>query len=197
MRFHSVMLLQWALVALCCSVVAFIFVKYRRKSYGSLSVKCDPDQKVAFDKLQYSFLTGFCSASFADWLYGPYIYKLYLHYGYDSIGINALYISGFFSSMFFGPVVGYLADAYGRRNMCVIYTVFGIMSSLCKVSLTFCCVFKVSVSCVILISLSVSVVNILLHLTLRACLYGYQCLYSIICIQCVVHARTSGALSLS
>lgn len=52
----------------------------------------------------------------ADWLQGPYLYRLYAHYGYLEDDIATLYIVGFSSSMLGGPLLGGLADKYGRKR---------------------------------------------------------------------------------
>ncbi|XP_022192533.1 molybdate-anion transporter [Nilaparvata lugens] len=81
-----------------------------------------------YRRLQTIFLLAFQLASFSDWLQGPYIYELYHDYGYDEDMIAVLYITGFASSSLFGTLVGYLADKFGRKPLCMAY---GILYSIC------------------------------------------------------------------
>ncbi|RZF45292.1 hypothetical protein LSTR_LSTR017408 [Laodelphax striatellus] len=87
-----------------------------------------------FKKLQNRYLFAFYLAAFSDWLQGPYIYQLYHDYGYDEDMIAVLYIAGFASSSVFGSVVGYMADRFGRKLLCVLYGLLYAMCCLTKLS---------------------------------------------------------------
>uniref|UniRef100_A0A1B6KYB1 Molybdate-anion transporter n=1 Tax=Graphocephala atropunctata TaxID=36148 RepID=A0A1B6KYB1_9HEMI len=90
-----------------------------------------------FEKLQRSYLTVYCLATFSDWLQGPYIYKLYSDYGYEEEEIAVLYIAGFASSSLFGTFVGHIADKYGRKMLCISYGFFYSLCCLTKISSDF------------------------------------------------------------
>jgi len=85
-----------------------------------------------FKKFQWAYLSvwGVCVA--ADWLQGPYVYALYSAYGFSGNEIAQLFVAGFGSSLAFGCVVGMVADRFGRKNMCLAYCVFYIVSCCTK-----------------------------------------------------------------
>lgn len=89
---------------------------------------------VHYKNLQRCYLLALYFATFADWLQGPYVYKLYKDYGYEDDSIALLYIAGFGSSCVFGAVVGQLADHYGRKNLCTIFTILYSVCCLTKTS---------------------------------------------------------------
>lgn len=88
------------------------------------------------DTEQYTFqkyyLIVYTLAYFADWLKGPYVYALYESHGMAEHEIALLFIAGFSVSGLFGPVVGGLADKYGRKKLSMAYFVVYILSALCK-----------------------------------------------------------------
>lgn len=88
-------------------------------------------------RLRRKYFLVFLLATFADWLQGPYIYKLYTYYGYSSADILLLYVVGFASSTTFGIVVGYLADKFGRKKLCVSYSILYSLSCLFKIHSNF------------------------------------------------------------
>lgn len=71
-------------------------------------------------------------AMFADWLQGPYVYELYVSYGFSTQEIAELFVCGFGSSMIFGTYIGGLADKWGRKNMCILYSVCYIIACFTK-----------------------------------------------------------------
>ena len=71
-------------------------------------------------RLDIIYLPAFAVCASADWLQGPYVYALYASYGFDRLTINVLFTMGFLSAAAFGPVVGGLADRYGRKRSCII-----------------------------------------------------------------------------
>ncbi len=81
-----------------------------------------------FGKFQLNYLIVFSLAMFSDWLQGPYVYELYVSYGFTQQQIAELFVCGFGSSMIVGTFVGGLADKYGRKLMCILYSVMYIMA---------------------------------------------------------------------
>eukprot|EP01100_Stratorugosa_tubuloviscum_P012204 TRINITY_DN5684_c0_g1_i1.p1 TRINITY_DN5684_c0_g1~~TRINITY_DN5684_c0_g1_i1.p1 ORF type:complete len:483 (+),score=178.14 TRINITY_DN5684_c0_g1_i1:74-1450(+) len=72
--------------------------------------------------LRFKYLLIFCFAAASDWLQGPYIYALYETYGLPKSDIAVLFLSGFLSSLVFGTFFCSLADKYGRKRMCLVYS---------------------------------------------------------------------------
>jgi len=85
-----------------------------------------------FKKFQWSYLSVWCVCVAADWLQGPYVYALYSAYKFSGHEIAQLFVAGFGSSLAFGCVVGMVADRFGRKNMCLAYCVFYIISCCTK-----------------------------------------------------------------
>lgn len=83
-------------------------------------------------KFQRNYLIVYTLAYFADWLKGPYVYALYESHGMTEHEIALLFVVGFGVSGLCGPVVGGLADKYGRKKLSVAYFVIYILSALCK-----------------------------------------------------------------
>lgn len=81
-----------------------------------------------FIKFQRKYFAAYLLAVFGDWLQGPYIYKLYKHYGFTKMQIAILYVVGFSASVLFGTATGVLADRFGRKKMCML---FSLTYSLC------------------------------------------------------------------
>ena len=81
---------------------------------------------------QNNYLIVYTLAYFADWLKGPYVYALYESHGMSEHQIALLFVVGFGVSGLFGPVVGVLADKYGRKKLSMTYFVIYILSALCK-----------------------------------------------------------------
>jgi MFS transporter, MFS domain-containing protein family, molybdate-anion transporter len=65
------------------------------------------------------------------------VYALYQHYKFSIAQIGQLFIVGFGSSMLFGTFVGGLADRYGRKLNCLIFTVLYGISCVTKHSPSF------------------------------------------------------------
>eukprot|EP01039_Chlorochromonas_danica_P004273 gene4273-4693_t len=85
-----------------------------------------------FSSFQITYLVVFLLAMFSDWLQGPYVYELYVSYGFSQAEIAELFVCGFGSSMIVGTFVGGLADALGRKNMCIAYSVCYIIACCTK-----------------------------------------------------------------
>ncbi|EGD83416.1 hypothetical protein PTSG_04024 [Salpingoeca rosetta] len=109
------------------TIAAFVYTS----TFHKLSKNAD------FVTFQYKYLGIYLVAMMADWLQGPYLYRLYEHYGFLEEQIAALYISGFVSSMLFGPLLGNLADRYGRRRLCITFCYLYSLSCLMKLSSSF------------------------------------------------------------
>lgn len=75
----------------------------------------------AFRRFQKIFLKTYLLALWADWLQGPYLYKLYRHYSFLESQIAILYVCGLASCVLFAPVAGWLSQALGRRQTCVLF----------------------------------------------------------------------------
>jgi MFS family permease len=100
---------------LCCGLQLYAY--FTSKSTGdSLSL----NQK--FKSFQRNYLIVFLLAMFSDWLQGPYVYELYVSYGFSQAQIAELFVCGFASSMIVGTFAGGLADKFGRKAMCIMYS---------------------------------------------------------------------------
>lgn len=85
-----------------------------------------------FKAFQSNYLFVYIMAMLADWLQGPYIYELYVFYGFEEVEIAELFVMGFGSSMIAGTFIGSLADKYGRKSMCIVYSVCYIIACCTK-----------------------------------------------------------------
>ena len=85
-----------------------------------------------FTSFQRNYLLVFMLAMFADWLQGPYVYELYVSYGFSTQQIAELFVCGFGSSMVVGTYIGGLADKWGRKNMCILYSICYIIACFTK-----------------------------------------------------------------
>ncbi|KAI5476597.1 DUF791-domain-containing protein [Pseudohyphozyma bogoriensis] len=84
-------------------------------------------------KLNYLVVFGLVMG--ADWVQGPHIYSLYdEEYGIDAHTIALLFVLGFASAGVTAPFVGHFADLYGRRRMCLLFTITYTLSCLTKMS---------------------------------------------------------------
>lgn len=100
-------------------------------------MKPEFSNEALYSLLRFKYLLVFLLATFADWLQGPYIYKFYTYYGYGSSDVLFLYVVGFASSTVFGLAVGYLADKFGRKKLCVAYSIIYSLSCLLKIKNSF------------------------------------------------------------
>lgn len=110
-------------------------------SSSSLSLASSPssredaaseERRRQFAKFQRNYLAVYLLAVFADWLQGPYVYELYVYYGFDKGQISELFVCGFASSMIMGTFVGGLADKFGRKKMCILYSILYVVACFTK-----------------------------------------------------------------
>ncbi|KAJ3060859.1 hypothetical protein HK102_009334, partial [Quaeritorhiza haematococci] len=94
-----------------------------------------PERQYA--RFQLNYLAVFCLVALGDWLQGPYQYALYRTYGLSMKKIGYLSVTGFLSGAIFGTYVGALADRWGRKKMCLAYTILYSLSCLTKASPSF------------------------------------------------------------
>ncbi|KAK1803254.1 hypothetical protein P4O66_004041 [Electrophorus voltai] len=88
----------------------------------------------AFRRFQRLFLKTYLLALWADWLQGPYLYKLYRHYSFLESQIAILYVCGLASCVLFAPVAGWLSQALGRRQTCLLFCLAYSVCCLTKLS---------------------------------------------------------------
>ena len=91
----------------------------------------------AFLAFQKKYFSVYFLALLAEWLQAPYLYKLYSFYGFIDTQIAVIYISGFVSSVLFGTYTGFLADAWGRKKVCVLFTILYSICCASKLSRTY------------------------------------------------------------
>jgi len=90
-----------------------------------------------FVSFQNQFFSVYFLALLSDWLQGPYVYKLYSHYGFQGDQIAVIYVVGFAASVVFGTATGPLADRFGRKRICIAFTVAYSLCCLTKLSRTY------------------------------------------------------------
>ena len=87
------------------------------------------------DSLKFRYLLSYCLTKSTVWSKAAYLYTLFSMYHNFSIQeIGLLYIVDAISALISGPLVGNLADVYGRRMFCQLYCVFVIVSLAMRVS---------------------------------------------------------------
>ena len=96
----------------------------------------------AFLDFQRNYFVVYYLALLAEWFQAPYLYKLYSFYGFIDTQIAIIYVSGFISSVIFGTYAGFLADAWGRKKLCILFTIL----------YSICCVTKLSRNFTVLIT---------------------------------------------
>lgn len=128
------MILEYSSIAVLSISTLFLFMR-NKKGDDHIQGKCNNREETDnFIRLQRKFLTVYLLATFSDWLQGPYVYRLYHEYHFDDAVISKLFLAGFLSSSLFGCVVGYLADRYGRKILCIT---FCLLYSVCCVTKAF------------------------------------------------------------
>jgi len=116
----------WGSFFVLCGLCAVLFLYGTKKT--NTSIKKDPK----FELFQKNYLIVYLLAMFSDWLQGPYVYQLYVSYGFTAYDISLLFVGGFGSSLVFGTFIGGLADKYGRRMTCILYSLCYIAACLTK-----------------------------------------------------------------
>lgn len=118
--------------------VAFIILSFLAVSLKFLSDRARKDTMMGnnpqFLKFQRGYFAAYLSAMFADWLQGPYLYKLYSYYGFQEEQIAVLYVFGFASTVILGTWIPLAADQFGRKKMCILFTILYSLSCLLKLS---------------------------------------------------------------
>lgn len=103
-------------------VCGFLCICLQVISRADPKVKVSIQPNLKFNSFQLNYLLVYTLAMFSDWLQGPYVYELYVSYGFNQQEIAELFVCGFGSSMIVGTFVGGLADKYGRKVMCIVYS---------------------------------------------------------------------------
>ncbi|KAJ8897610.1 hypothetical protein PR048_002959 [Dryococelus australis] len=119
-------------IAVLCVLGVFSFILHTIATRAEAAA--DSGSSTSFHQLQQKFFIVYFLATFSDWLQGPYVYKLYSYYGYSEEQIAVLYVVGFASSVTFGTLVGALADLFGRKKMCITYSILYSVCCLTKVT---------------------------------------------------------------
>lgn len=91
----------------------------------------------AFLEFQKKYFNVYILVLLAEWLQGPYLYKLYHDYGFVDPYIGIIYVCGFISSVLFGTYTGFVADRWGRKKVCLIFTVLYSICCITKLSTNF------------------------------------------------------------
>ena len=112
-----------------CTLLCVVFQVLGRNQSSSKVSSATPAK---FYQFQTNYLLVFVLAMFADWLQGPYVYELYVSYGFSQQQIAELFVCGFGSSMIVGTFIGGIADKYGRKVMCIMYSVCYIIACFTK-----------------------------------------------------------------
>ncbi|XP_041366687.1 molybdate-anion transporter-like [Gigantopelta aegis] len=112
------------------AVLCLILQYWAQRTRKDASVGNNPQ----FIKFQRGYFAVYLVAMFADWLQGPYLYKLYSYYGFQEEQIAVLYVFGFASTVILGTWTPIAADQFGRKKLCLIFTVTYSVSCLLKLS---------------------------------------------------------------
>lgn len=87
-----------------------------------------------FKSFQKQYFPAYCLALVADWLQGPYLYKLYRDYGFEQAQIAMLYVFGHASTVMLGTWAPFIANKFGRKNLCIAFTMLYSISCFMKLS---------------------------------------------------------------
>ncbi|XP_046367984.2 molybdate-anion transporter-like [Haliotis cracherodii] len=124
------MLLITSLLFVALAVLCAILQFWAHRTRQDESIGNNPQ----FLKFQRGYYLVYLVAMFADWLQGPYLYKLYSYYGFQEEQIAVLYVFGFASTVILGSWTPIAADQFGRKKLCVVFTVTYSLSCLLKLS---------------------------------------------------------------
>ncbi|KAK9703573.1 hypothetical protein K7432_010656 [Basidiobolus ranarum] len=121
------------------TVPAFLlaFINSRSSSAEPLPLdEEDPDKAqgkhdpIKYRSFRNKYLIVYCLVMGGDWLQGPYIYALYKSHGLNMHYISLLFMTGYLTSALFGAFLGSLADNYGRKRICLWFTVLYSIASI-------------------------------------------------------------------
>ncbi|XP_005110655.1 molybdate-anion transporter [Aplysia californica] len=112
------------------SLLCLLFQYWAHRTRRNATVGNNPQ----FIKFQRGYFAVYLVAMFADWLQGPYLYKLYSYYNFNEQQIAVLYVFGFASSVIFGAWTPIAADQFGRKKLCIFFTVAYSVSCFMKMS---------------------------------------------------------------
>lgn len=81
------------------------------------------------DNLYFRYMCGYICARASMWAKSPYMYMLYstLH-GFSVGEIGVLYAIDATSALIFGPIIGSMADIYGRKKFAILYNTLVIIN---------------------------------------------------------------------
>ncbi|XP_022087015.1 molybdate-anion transporter-like [Acanthaster planci] len=116
------------LLAICGALHFFVSRRRPKETTGHNSL---------FVQFQRKYFLAYFLALAADWLQGPYLYKLYRHYRFFEPQIAVLYVCGFASSVILGTATSALADHYGRKKLCITFSIIYSFSCLTKLSYSY------------------------------------------------------------
>ena len=117
---------SFALLGLLCVALQAWVIKTRKEP----SVGNNP----TFLQFQRGYFAAYFFALLADWLQGPYLYRLYSHYGFQEDQIAVLYVCGFLSSVLLGTWAPIAADRFGRKKLCILFTIIYSIACFFKLS---------------------------------------------------------------
>ncbi len=117
---------SFAVLGLLCAGLQFL----AKRTLKEPSVGNNP----TFLQFQRKYFSAYFFALLADWLQGPYLYRLYSHYGFQEDQIAVLYVCGFLSSVLFGTWAPIAADRFGRKKLCVVFSIVYSFACFLKLS---------------------------------------------------------------
>ncbi len=116
----------FCVLGVLCIGLQFWAIKTRREpSIGNNPI---------FKQFQRGYFAAYFPALLGDWLQGPYLYKLYSHYGFEEAQIAVLYVCGFASAVLLGTWAPIAADRFGRKKLCIFFTIVYSIGCLLKLS---------------------------------------------------------------
>jgi hypothetical protein len=120
-----------------CIIVTFFSSEFYKQTFKTQNSSAKEEEiqdavKRRHYKLLQKYLFVYLSATFSDWLQGPYVYALYMEYGFEQFQIAELFVAGFGSSMVFGTFVGGMADWGGRRKFVILFAILFASSCITK-----------------------------------------------------------------
>ncbi|XP_067935678.1 molybdate-anion transporter-like [Watersipora subatra] len=121
--------IAFLILSVCCAALTTYVWKSRKAS----TVINNPN----FTKFQRQYFSAYFLALIADWLQGPYLYRLYRYYGFEQAQIAVLYVVGYASTVILGTWAPFVANKYGRRNLCVVFTVIYSIACFMKLSTSY------------------------------------------------------------